>query len=263
MKLTAIDFRALKGQRPLTMVTCYDSWSAKLLDGTSVDAILVGDSAATVMHGYDSTVHATMEMMEFHTRAVARALKQKFLIGDLPFLSFNGGVAATLENAGRLMRAGAHALKLEGVAGHEDSIRALTQSGIPVMGHLGLTPQSVNQLGGMKVQGRSIPTAQALRDDAKRLEALGCFSVVLECVPASLARSVTESVAIPTIGIGAGRDVDGQVLVLQDLLGLSAGFKPKFLRTFARGQEMVETALKSYVEATQAKTFPAIEESYE
>lgn len=263
MRLTAVDFRALKGQRPLAMVTCYDSWSAKLLDGTSVDAVLVGDSAATVMHGFDSTVHATMEMMEFHTQAVARTLKQKFLIGDMPFLSFNGGVQSTLNNAGRLIRAGAQAVKLEGIAGHEDSIRALVQAGIPVMGHLGLTPQSVNQLGGMKVQGRSLPTAQALRDDAKHLEDLGCFSLVLECVPASLARSVTESVSIPTIGIGAGKDVDGQVLVLQDLLGLSAGFKPKFLRTFGRGQDLVESALKSYVEATQSRTFPAIEESYE
>lgn len=263
MRLSTIDFRALKGQRPLSMVTCYDAWSARILDKSSLDALLVGDSVATVVHGYDSTVHATLDMMEGHVRAVARACSEKLLVGDMPFLSFRGGVSQTLENAGRLIRAGAHAVKVEGVAGHEDAIHALVQSGIPVMGHLGLTPQSVHQLGGMKVQGRTAPAAAQLVEDARKLDALGCFSVVLECVPSSLAREVTRQIGVPTIGIGAGVDVDGQILVLQDLLGLSAGFKPKFLRTFAPGQALVEEALRSYVEATRARTFPALAESYE
>jgi 3-methyl-2-oxobutanoate hydroxymethyltransferase len=261
--MSVFDFRDQKGKRPLCMVTSYDSWSAKLLDATEIDAILVGDSAATVMHGFDSTVHATMDMMVAHTESVARGCKGKLIVGDMPFLSYRGGVTDAVNHAGRLIRAGAQAVKLEGIRGHKDVVRACVESGIPVMGHLGLTPQSVHQLGGMRVQGRSIDAAAAMKEDALALQNAGAFAIVLECVPSSLARDLTQSLSIPTIGIGAGRDVDGQILVLQDLLGLSGAFKPKFLRTFGRGDELVRDAIASYITATRSGSYPNIAESYE
>jgi 3-methyl-2-oxobutanoate hydroxymethyltransferase len=258
------DFAAAKAAgRRISMVTCYDSSFARALEASGVDCLLVGDSAAMVMHGQPDTLGATVELMAMHTAAVRRGAPTRFLVGDLPFLSFRKGIPAALDAVAALMRAGAQAVKLEGVRGHEDVITAITGSGVPVMGHLGLTPQSVNALSGFRVQGRSEDDAARILEDAKRLESLGCFSLVLECVPSALAARVTRSLSIPTIGIGAGIDCDGQVLVLQDLLGLSTGHRPKFVRTYLDGFERVREAFDRFDADVKQGAFPAPAESYD
>jgi 3-methyl-2-oxobutanoate hydroxymethyltransferase len=244
------------------MVTCYDYTFARLLSQTAIDAILVGDSAAMVMHGHPSTLQASVEMIRFHTEAVVRGAEGKFVIADMPFLSYRKGIAAAADAAHPLMAAGANAVKLEGVDGHEDAIRSLTQSGVPVMGHLGLQPQSVHQYGGYRVQGRGEEAARAVLRQARTLEELGVFAVVLECVPAKLAGQVTSALRIPTIGIGAGPCCDGQILVLQDLLGMNIDFRPKFARPFLDGARSVMDALAGYDAAVKTGAFPAREESY-
>jgi 3-methyl-2-oxobutanoate hydroxymethyltransferase len=244
------------------MVTCYDYTFARLLSKSPIDGILVGDSAAMVMHGYSSTLPASAELMRLHTEAVARGAAGKFIVADMPFLSFRKGAAAALDTASMLMIAGAHAVKLEGMDGHEDVIQRLIQSGIPVMGHLGLQPQSVHAYGGFRVQGRTDISAQNIVRQAAALENLGAFAVVLECVPGSLAREISESIRIPTIGIGAGIDCDGQILVLQDLLGMSTDFHPKFARPFLDGARCVVDTLTRFDKAVKAGTFPSGEESY-
>ena len=257
------DFMGMKKEgRKITVVTAYDYWTARIVEKSEVDCVLVGDSVAMVVHGYPSTVHATTAMMALHTQAVARGLKKKFLIGDMPFLSFRKGLHTALDCVEALMGAGAQAVKLEGVWGHEDVVEGIIKSGVPVMGHIGLTPQSVHQLGGFRVQGTDKKTAEDLLRQAARLEALGCFSLVLECVPSDLAAQITDSIEIPTIGIGAGPSVSGQVLVLQDLLGMDSGFKPKFLRGFLNGEDLIKTALDKYRKEVQMGTFPNSQESY-
>jgi 3-methyl-2-oxobutanoate hydroxymethyltransferase len=257
------DFIQAKNEgRKLSMVTCYDYTFARLLERSEIDALLVGDSVAMVVHGYESTLHASVEMMRLHTQAVARGAGDRFVIADMPFLSFRKGMAAALDAAGALMTAGAHAVKLEGIDGHEDVIERLVQSGVPVMGHLGMQPQSVRAYGGYRVQGRSEEDAERIRRQARDLEALGAFAMVLECVPACLAQQVTNGLRIPTIGIGAGAGCDGQVLVLQDLLGLNVDFHPKFARTFCDGAANVLEALEHFDHAVKAGTFPAAAESY-
>jgi 3-methyl-2-oxobutanoate hydroxymethyltransferase len=259
----ARDFdRAKTEGRKLSMVTCYDYTFARLLSRTSIDGILVGDSAAMVMHGQDSTLSADIDMMRFHTEAVVRGAPEKFVVADMPFLTFRKGIAPALDAALILIKAGAGALKLEGVDGHEDVIERLVGSGIPVMGHLGLQPQSVRAYGGFKVQGRDERAALDIARQARTLEALGAFAVVLECIPAELAREVTASLHIPTIGIGAGADCDGQILVLQDLLGLNSDFQPRFARRFVDGERCVVGALQNFDQAVKARTFPSLEESY-
>jgi 3-methyl-2-oxobutanoate hydroxymethyltransferase len=254
--------RAKSESRRLSMATCYDYTFARLLSKSIIDGILVGDSAAMVMHGHSSTIPASVEMMRAHTEAVARGAEGKFIIADMPFLSFRKGAAAALETASILMVAGAHAVKLEGVDGHEDVVQRLAESGIPVMGHLGLQPQSVHAAGGFRVQGRSEESAHQIARQAATLEELGAFAVVLECVPAGLARELTQSLRIPTIGIGAGAECDGQILVLQDLLGLNPEFRPKFARPFLDGARCVLDTLRRFDEAVKAGTFPSTEESY-
>jgi 3-methyl-2-oxobutanoate hydroxymethyltransferase len=254
---------AKKAGRKLSMVTCYDYSFARLLSQTSIDGILVGDSAAMVMHGHPSTLSATVEMMRIHTEAVSRGAPKSFIVADMPFLSFRKGLPAALDTAHELMTAGAHAVKLEGVDGHEDVIQRMTQSGIPVMGHLGMQPQSVHTYGGFKVQGRSDHEASAIRRRSKALQELGAFAVVLECIPSKVASEVTQALAIPTIGIGAGSTCDGQILVLQDLLGMNKEFRPKFVRFFADGSGTVLNALTEYDAAVKAGTFPAVEEGYQ
>jgi len=244
------------------MVTCYDYTFARLLARSPIDAILVGDSVAMVVHGYDSTLHATDAMMRLHTSGVARGAGDRFVIADMPFLSYRKGIAEALDAAGALMTAGAQALKLEGVDGHEDVIERLVQSGIPVMGHLGMQPQSVHAYGGFRVQGRSQEQADRIRSQARTLQDLGVFAIVLECVPACLAQQITNSLRIPTIGIGAGAGCDGQVLVLQDMLGLNVDFQPKFARQFCDGAANVLQALTHFDHAVKQGTFPAAEESY-
>jgi 3-methyl-2-oxobutanoate hydroxymethyltransferase len=262
--VNVLDFlKAKKEKKKISMVTCYDHWSARLIEKTEIDCVLVGDSVAMVVHGYPSTVNATVEMLETHTAAVARGLKTKFIISDMPFLTFRKGVVSALDCVDRLMKAGAQAVKLEGIWGHEEAIDAIIRSGVPVMGHLGLTPQSIHQFGGFRVQGRNKEAAADLLAQAKKLQDLGCFSLVLECIPSGVAEEISSSLQIPTIGIGAGLDCDGQVLVLQDLLGMNFDFKPKFLRRFLSGESDLKEALNLYHQNVIKKTFPTAEESYE
>lgn len=257
------DFTARKQQgKKISMVTCYDSWSAKVISQSDIDCVLVGDSLGMVMHGFTTTLPVTVEMMALHTQAVARSLKDKFLVGDLPFISYRKSISESVQAAGEIMRAGAHAVKLEGAAGNLEMVRHLVDSGIPVQGHLGLTPQSVHQLGGFRVQGKEKDKHKQILEDAIALEKAGCFSVVLECVPRPLAKEITETLHIPTIGIGAGVDCDGQVLVLQDMLGMQKEFTPKFLRRYMQGFEMIQQALNHYHADVVGKEFPNDKESY-
>lgn len=261
--MSVLDFRAAKQDgRKLVLTTCYDYPLARIIEESDVDAILVGDSVAMVVHGFPTTLAATMEMMELHTAAVARGAPTTMIVGDMPFLTFRRGVAHAMDCVERFMRAGANAVKLEGVEGHEDVIRHIVQSGVPVMGHLGLVPQSVNVLGGHRVQAREPDQADRLLDDARRLEDAGCFSVVLECVGVEAARRVTETLSISTIGIGAGPHVDAQVLVLHDLLGFDPAFRPKFVRRFGDGHAFVHDALARFVAAVRDGSFPDDQETY-
>ncbi|HWA25736.1 MAG TPA: 3-methyl-2-oxobutanoate hydroxymethyltransferase [Lacunisphaera sp.] len=253
-----LDFaRAHREAQPIVMVTAYDATMARIVAASQTDAIQVGDSAAMVVHGLPSTVHATLEMMVLHTAAVRRGAPDMVVVADMPFLTYRRGSAEAVRAAGTLLQAGATAVKLEGVRGHEDVVEHLVGSGIPVMGHLGLTPQSVNQLGGHRLQGKSETEAARLRTDASRLEALGAFALVLECVPAALAADVTRNRAIPTIGIGAGAGTSGQILVLNDLLGLDATFRPKFSRRYCDGHAEVLGALNDYARDVREARFPA------
>ncbi len=258
------DFKKMKiEKRKISMVTAYDYFSAKLVSESGIDCILVGDSVAMVVHGFDSTLCATVDMMATHVAAVQRgAHTDAFIVGDMPFLSFRQGPHHAVAAAGRLMQAGAHSIKIEGVDGHEDVILHCVQSGIPVMGHLGLTPQFIHQLGGYKVQGKEKLAQEKLLEQAMTLERLGCFALVLECVPAVLAQEISKSLSIPVIGIGAGKDVDGQVLVYHDLLGFNPDFKPKFVRKFAEGYGWAQSALTQFRQEVLDQTFPSELESY-
>ncbi len=248
---------------PLSMVTCYDSWSAALIAETEIDCVLVGDSLAMVVYGHETTLPVSVETMAAHTAAVRRGMPEKFIIGDLPFLSYRKGLESTMSTVAMMMGAGANAIKLEGAAGNLDLIRHIVESGVPVMGHLGLTPQSVHQLGGFKVQARNPKAAEKLKEEALELEQAGCFALVLEAVPADLATEVTKALGIPTIGIGAGSGVDGQVLVLQDLLGITTSFRPKFVRTWMDGSTLIREALNGYHRDVTSGRFPNGSESYQ
>lgn len=258
------DFQRKKNQgEKISVVTCYDYTSARIVANTAVDCVLVGDSAAMTMHGFKDTLSATLEMMCFHTAAVSRGVTNKFIISDLPFLSYRKSLSKNVSAAQALMQAGAQAVKLECAAGNVKLIRHLVESGIPVAGHIGLTPQFIHVLGGYKVQGRTQEGAEYLQQEALALQEAGCFIIFLECVPTQLAKKITELLSIPTIGIGAGRDTDGQVLVFQDLLGLDPDFKPKFVKTFANGHEQFKNGIDAYVQAIQAGDFPQDEHSFE
>jgi 3-methyl-2-oxobutanoate hydroxymethyltransferase len=257
------DFQKMKDEgRKISMITCYDYSSARVVADSNIDCILVGDSLAMTMHGYATTISATTAMMALHTAAVAKGAPEKFIVGDLPFLSYRKGLKDAMDSVHELMSAGAHAVKLEGVRGHAEIVRHIVDSGVPVMGHLGLTPQSVHVLGGMKVQARTSAAIKVLASEARELENAGCFATVLECVPAQVARQVTDLLKIPTIGIGAGPHVGGQVLVYQDVLGLNPGFKPKFLRVYAKTFEVIQTALNAYDGDVKSGAFPSEIESY-
>ena len=252
--------RAKREERPIVLVAAYDALMARLLAQSEADAILVGDSVAMVVHGFPSTIHATMEMMCVHTAAVRRGAPEAVVVADLPFLSTRRGRDRAVRDAGRLMQSGATAVKIEGVAGHEEIIGYLIGSGIPVMGHLGLTPQSIHQLGGYRVQARSAESAARVLTEAKILDGLGAFAVVLECVPADLAAQVTRELACPTIGIGAGAGTAGQVLVLSDLLGMDAQFRPRFARRYCDGAETVVAAVNAFARDVRAVRFPVGQE---
>lgn len=260
---SVLDFARMKAAgRKISLVTAYDAWSARLVARSNVDAVLVGDSLAMVVHGHPTTIGATVEMMRAHTRAVASAAGDKFLIADLPFLAHRKGIRAAMSAVEALMRAGAHAVKIEGVDGHQQVIQHIVGSGVPVMGHLGLTPQAVHQLGGFRVQARGTSAAASLVRQARLLEECGCFSVVLECIPDTVAAQVTQALRIPTIGIGAGAWTDGQVLVLQDLWGVSGAHAPRFTRRYLDGETLLTEALNRYDEDVKSQTFPAAEEAY-
>lgn len=258
MKQTSVTFQEAKqkGQK-IAMLTAYDYSTAKLMDAAGVPAILVGDSLGMVMLGYENTLSVTMEDMIHHTAAVSRGIQNAFLIADMPFLSYTISVEEAVRNAGRLVQEGhAHAVKLEGGARILPQVRAIVDACIPVVGHLGLTPQSVNAFGGFKVQGKTLEAAQTLLDDARALEKAGACGIVLECVPAKLAEKITKAVSIPTIGIGAGAGCDGQVLVMQDMLGMFTDFVPKFVKQFGQVGDAMTAAFQDYVQEVQNGTFP-------
>lgn len=257
------DFYKKKMQKEkISMITCYDYTSAKILATTSVDCLLVGDSVAMTMHGFKDTVAATLPMMSLHTAAVSRGAGDKFIVSDLPFLSYRQSLSKNIAAAKELMQAGAHAVKLEGAAGNTKLIRHLTESGVPVMGHLGLTPQFIHTLGGYKVQGRTEESAERLKQDAQLLQKAGCFALVLECIPTPLAKEISEILTIPTIGIGAGPFTDGQVLVYQDLLGLDQDFKPKFVKQFVDGYTHTKKGLEEYINHVKTGEFPQDEHCF-
>lgn len=261
--MNVLDFYQKKRrQDKISMVTCYDYTNAKILSQTSVDCLLVGDSVAMTMHGYKDTLAATLEMMTFHTAAVSRGAGDKFIVSDLPFLSYRKSLSKNVSAAQALIQAGAHAVKLENVSGNETFIKHLTESGIPVMGHLGLTPQFIHILGGHKIQGKNDESAAKIKEDARALQEAGCFALVFECIPSLLAKEITAQLYIPTIGIGAGPYVDGQVLVLQDLLGMSQDFKPRFVKHFLNGQEHMMQSVEDYVNAIKTGGFPTHEHCY-
>jgi 3-methyl-2-oxobutanoate hydroxymethyltransferase len=262
--VTVGDFAARKGGDKLVVVTAYDALFGKLVDDAGVDAVLVGDSVGNVIAGFDSTLPVTLEQMIYHAAAVRRGVKRALLIVDMPFLTYQASIESAILNCGRVMqKTGAHAVKIEG--GNQemaDTVRALVRTGIPVMGHLGFTPQSVRTLGGFKVQGREPAAAEQMIADAKRLEDAGVFSIVLELIPASVAARVTEAVRIPTIGIGAGVSCDGQVLVLPDMLGLNDGFSPKFLKRYANLGEDVREAVREFARDVKDRKYPGDEHSF-
>lgn len=261
--MTIPEFQQYKRQgKKLTVVTAYDALFARIVEQAGIPAILVGDSLGVVVQGQANTVSVTMDDMLYHTKLVARAVQQALVIGDMPFMSYQASQDDALRNAGRLIQAGAQAVKLEGGQAMAGRVEAMTAVGIPVMGHIGMTPQSVNQYGGYKVQGKAKDRAKELLADAKALEAAGAFGIVLEAIPVSLAKDITAELSIPTIGIGAGPDCDGQVLVIYDLLGLFDEFVPKFVKPYAHLKTDAIQALRQFKEEVELGQFPSDSESY-
>ena len=261
--MTVPEFQNKKGKQKLVVVTAYDALFARIIEQAGIDVILVGDSLGVVVQGKPDTLSVTMDDMVYHTRLVAQSRQQALVIADMPFMSYQASEEEAIHNAGRLIQAGAMAVKLEGGGAMVDRVRALTTVGIPVMGHLGMTPQSVNRFGGYKVQGREATQAEALLDDAQALEVVGAFALVLEAVPATVAQTITQAVSIPTIGIGAGPHCDGQVLVLYDLLGLFDEFVPKFVKPYAHLKADAFQALRRFKEEVECQKFPTDQESYQ
>ncbi|WP_345236114.1 3-methyl-2-oxobutanoate hydroxymethyltransferase [Hymenobacter saemangeumensis] len=250
-------------QEKISMLTAYDFSMAKILDGAGVDVLLVGDSASNVMAGHETTLPITLDQMIYHAQSVVRAVKRAFVVVDMPFGSYQGNSSVALQSAIRIMKeSGGHGVKLEGGAEIKDSIIRILTAGIPVMGHLGLTPQSIYKFGTYTVRAKEEAEAQKLIEDARLLQEIGCFGLVLEKIPAVLAKQVAEELTIPVIGIGAGPDVDGQVLVVHDMLGLSKGFEPRFLRRYAELHDVMTDAVSRYVEDVKSRSFPTKEEGY-
>ena len=263
MKTTIFDLLSRKGQQPVSMLTAYDFNTARTMDEAGIDMILVGDSLGNVMLGYDNTLAVTVDDMIHHGKAVCRGAKQAFVVVDMPFMSYQTSVEDAVRNAGRIMKeTNCQAVKLEGGVEYADRIKAIVQAGIPVVAHIGLTPQSFNALGGYKVQGRSLEQAKKLLKDAEAVEAAGAFAITLECVPAPLAKLVTEQSGALTIGIGAGNGCDGQVLVYQDMLGYTDGFIPKFVKKYADLHSVMLEAFKQYKEECASRAFPEASQTY-
>ena len=250
-------------QEKISMLTSYDYSTAGLVDQAGLDMILVGDSLGMVVLGYENTLSVTMDDMVHHTRAVVRGTKNAMVVADMPFLSYHVSTKEAVRNAGRFIQeGGAQAVKLEGGVERVEAVKAILDAQIPVMGHIGLTPQSVNQFGGFKVQGKDLETARKLLRDAQALDKAGVFSIVLECVPSALAKKITEEVSVPTIGIGAGPDCDGQVLVINDMLGMFSGFVPKFVKKYVDLQPLIMEALKAYKKEVEEGSFPGPEHGF-
>jgi len=264
MRVTTSEIKGMKQRREkIPMLTAYDYVTAKMVDEAGVPLILVGDSLGMVMLGYDSTIQVSMEEMLHHTKAVVRGAKKALIIGDMPFMTYQVSISEALHNAGRFIQeGGAQAVKLEGGETVAETVKRIIDCGIPVMGHIGLTPQSVYQLGGFKVQGKTPELAEKLLKDACILEEAGAFAVVLECVPAPLARLITQRVNIPTIGIGAGPDCDGQVQVVSDILGLYTDFVPKHAKQYAKLAEEIKAAVADYIAEVKSVSFPTVKQSY-
>lgn len=264
MRVTIAEIREMKQRKEkIPMLTAYDYVTAKTVDEAGMPLILVGDSLGMVMLGYESTIPVTMEEMLHHTKAVVRGAKRALIIGDMPFMTYHISVSDALRNAGRFIQeGGAQAVKLEGGEIVAEKVRRLVECGIPVMGHIGLTPQSIHQLGGFKVQGKTEEAAEGLFKDACVLEEAGAFAIVLECVPAPLSKLITQRVGIPTIGIGAGPDCDGQVQVISDILGLYRDFVPKHAKQYVKLAAEIETAVANYMAEVKSVTFPTMKESY-
>lgn len=264
MKNTTATILQMKGtDKKISMITAYDYTTAKLVDEAGINTILVGDSLGNVILGYEDTISVTVDDMIHHSAAVARGAKNALVVTDMPFMSYQASVYDAVINAGRIMKEGrAGAVKLEGGKEVCPQIEAIVKAGIPVCAHLGLTPQSVNAFGGYKIQGRTEAAARKLVEDAKAVEAAGAFAVVLECVPAKLAKLITESISIPTIGIGAGADCDGQVLVNQDMLGMFSDYVPKFVKQYAHVGDIIKDAVSKYIEEINTGVFPAVEHTY-
>lgn len=263
MKKSVSELLGRKGVLPVSMLTAYDYHTACTIDEAGIDMILVGDSLGNVMLGYENTLPVTVEDMIHHGKAVCRGAKNAFVVVDMPFMSYQGSVYDAVINAGRIMKeTNCQAVKMEGGEEYADRIHAIVQAGIPVVAHIGLTPQSVNALGGYKVQGKSLESAQKLIRDAKAVADAGAFAITLECVPAALAKRITESVEVLTIGIGAGAECDGQVLVYQDMLGYTDGFTPKFVKKYADLHSIMLEAFKQYKLDCEQRTFPAQQHTY-
>jgi 3-methyl-2-oxobutanoate hydroxymethyltransferase len=261
--VSVLDVVQSKGKKRIVVVTSYDFTMTRILNATDVDIILVGDSAGGVIAGYETTIPVTMDQMIYHTKCVAAAKPKALLVGDMPFMSYQASVEEAVRNAGRFLKeGGAGAIKLEGGIRIIEQVKAIIRADIPVMGHLGLTPQSVHAFGGHRVQGRGVSAVKKLMDDALALQDAGVFSIVLECVPAPVAKKVTEKLAIPTIGIGAGAACDGQVLVIQDMLGMNKEFKPKFVKRYMELSETIADAVNAYSAEVRAGTFPDDEHSF-
>ncbi len=263
-RITTFSIQKMKERgEKISMLTAYDYSTAAMMDEAGVDMILIGDSLGMVILGYDSTLPVTMEDMIHHTKAVSRGTKRAMVIGDMPFMSYQASVEEALRNAGRFMKeAGAQGVKLEGGEEVAEAVMKITSSGIPLVGHLGLTPQSVHQLGGYRIQGKDDKTAKKIMEDAKILEEAGAFSIVLECIPAGLAGEISRSLTIPTIGIGAGVECDGQVLVVNDMMGMYGEFTPKFVKRYAELNADMSAAVKRYIDEVKGGTFPAEEHSF-
>lgn len=261
--VSVVDIVQKKGKKRIVMITCYDFTMARIIDSADVDIILVGDSAGVVMAGVENTVPVTMDQMVYHTRCVSAAKPKALVVGDMPFMSYQASVEEAVRNAGRLLKeGGAQAVKLEGGIRMIDQVKAIVRSDIPVMGHLGLTPQSVHAFGGHKVQGRTKSAAKLLLEDALALQDAGAFAIVLECVPVPVAAEVTKKLKIPTIGIGAGAACDGQVLVIQDMLGMFKEFRPKFVKRYAELFDTIAEAVSKYATEVREGTFPSDEYSF-
>ncbi len=257
------NFKKIKREgKKLVVVTAYDYWTARLLRDTKVDGILIGDCAAMVVHGKQNTVDCDINTIAMHTRAVVRGAPEKFIIAAMPFLSTRKGFEAAMDNVEILMKAGAKALKIEGVEGNEELIRHLSQSGIPVIGHVGLTPQKHHMIGGFKAQGKTTESRGRIVADAIKMEELGCVCVVLEAVPQLVGQEVSEAIEVPCVGVGAGLDVDGQALVLQDMLGMTVDFQPKFVRKYMEGAELIQQAVNQFAKDVREENFPSLQETY-